>query len=88
MTGFAQTEKEGKNETLYIILGTSAILNDNKYNRGKCFEKFVFEINSQIWKKDSTPFNVAGDIEIAGKQVQIKFDGAELTNEKILAQIA
>ena len=66
------------------------LLNSNdKYNKGERFEKLVTEkLTSETWVKDSVPFNVAGDIVLNGEQVQIKFDGAELTNEKILMRIA
>ena len=41
-----------------------------------------------FWVKDSVPFNVAGDIELDGQQIQIKFDDADQTKEKILKRIA
>lgn len=59
----------------------------DKYNNGHHFEHYIHELNGKSWAPDSVPFNVAGDIEIDGKQVQIKFDGAELTNEKVLARV-
>ena len=66
------------------------LLNSNdKYNKGERFEKLVTEkLTGETWVKESVPFNVAGDIVLNGEQVQIKFDGAELTNEKILMRIA
>ena len=59
----------------------------DKYNNGHHFEHYIHELNGKSWAPDSVPFNVAGDIEIDGKQVQIKFYGAELTNEKVLARV-
>lgn len=59
-----------------------------KYNNGEKFERYITELNGQKWSKDSVPFWQAGDIEINGLQVQIKFDGAEITNEKTLMRIA
>ena len=59
-----------------------------KYNNGEKFERYITELNGQKWIKDNVPFWQSGDIEINGKQVQIKFDGAEITNEKTLARIA
>ena len=52
-----------------------------KLNRGERFERLI---RGESWQKDSVPFWVAGDIEIAGRQVQIKLDGAEIGNEKAL----
>ena len=72
-----------------VLLGTADLLMDEKYNKGECFEKAITEtLTGKQWVKDSVPFNVAGDITLNGEQVQIKFDGAELTNEKTLMRIA
>ena len=58
-----------------------------KYNKGENFERVITELLiGETWVKDSVPFNVAGDIRWNGEEVQIKFDGAELTNEKTLAR--
>jgi len=71
-----------------VLLGSAALLLDEKYNKGECFEKVITEtLTGETWVKDSVPFNVAGDITLNGEQVQIKFDGAELTNEKTLMRI-
>lgn len=71
-----------------ILLGAADLLNTNdKYNRGERFERLVTEqLTGETWVKDSIPFNVAGDIRLNGEEVQVKFDGAELTNEKTLAR--
>ena len=62
---------------------------EEKYNKGECFERVITEtLTGETWVKDSVPFNVAGDITLNGEQVQIKFDGAELTNERTLMRIA
>lgn len=58
------------------------------YNAGDRFERYITEINGKVWAKNHTPFWAAGDIEINGKQVQIKYDGAEITNEKTLMRMA
>lgn len=72
-----------------ILLGSADLLTDKKYNKGECFERIITEtLTGEQWVKDSIPFNVAGDITLNGEQVQIKFDGAELTNEKCLMRIA
>lgn len=68
--------------------GVASVLNyaDMK-NAGEKFERYITEQNGKVWVKDSVPFWQAGDIEINGEQVQIKFDGAEITNEKTLAKV-
>lgn len=72
-----------------VLLGSAELLLDKKYNKGECFEKVITEtLTGEAWVKDSVPFNVAGDITLNGEEVQIKFDGAELTNEKTLARLA
>ena len=43
---------------------------------------------SETWVKDSVPFWVAGDMRVDGVEVQVKLDGAELTNERTLARLA
>lgn len=59
-----------------------------KYNRGENFERIITELlTGERWVKDSVPFNVAGDIILNGENVQIKFDGAEITNERLLTKL-
>lgn len=72
-----------------IMIGSADLLNTaDKYNKGERFERVITEtLTGEIWVKDSVPFNVAGDITLNGQEVQIKFDGAELTNEKTLMRI-
>ena len=71
-----------------ILLGAADLLNtDDKYNRGERFERLITEtLTHEKWEKDNVPFWQAGDICWRGEQVQVKFDGAELTNEKTLAR--
>ena len=38
------------------------------------------------WVKDNIPYYMQGDIRVNGEEVQVKLDGAELTNEKTLAR--
>ena len=73
-----------------IMLGSASMLDTNdKYNKGERFERIITEtLTAETWVKDSVPFNVAGDITLNGEQVQIKFDGAELTNEKTLMRLS
>ena len=68
-------------------LGGAEMIKDGE-NRGDQFERIIIETyTGKKWHKDSTPFNVAGDMELNGQQIQIKFNGAELTNEKILKRL-
>jgi hypothetical protein len=60
---------------------------DSKHNKGENFERIVTEkLTGELWVKDSIPFYVKGDITLNGEEVQVKLDGAELTNEKTLAK--
>lgn len=72
-----------------IKLGPAEMLQtEDKYNLGERFERVITEtLTTEKWVKDSTPFNIKGDIEINGEQIQIKLDNAELTNEKILTKL-
>jgi len=68
-----------------LLMGTAEMLEDDKHNRGEIFEKIITEtLTGKTWKKDSTPFWKAGDIELNGEQIQIKLSEAELTNEKAI----
>lgn len=73
-----------------VLIGAASMLETNdQYNKGERFERIITEtLTDEKWVKDSIPFNVAGDITLNGEQVQIKFDGAELTNEKTLMRMA
>lgn len=51
-------------------------------NRGEWFEKLVFEMNGQEWKKNCVPCWVAGDINLDGVEIQIKFEKATFTDEQ------
>lgn len=67
------------------LLGSADLLANDHWNKGEMFEKVITErYTATEWVKDSVPFFKAGDAEINGEQVQIKLNGAELTNEKIL----
>lgn len=72
-----------------VMIGSADLLNTaDKYNKGERFERVITEtLTGETWVKDSVPFNVAGDITLNGQEVQIKFDGAELTNEKTLMRM-
>lgn len=70
------------------LLGSVDLLTkDSAHNKGENFERELTERwTSETWAKDSVPFWVAGDIRVNGVEIQIKMDGAELTNERTLAK--
>ena len=65
-----------------IMLGSADCLTAEKYNKGEIFEKLVTEYFGQAWKKDTIPFWIQGDINVNGKEIQIKLDSATLMNTK------
>ena len=68
-----------------LLIGSADLLNDPHWNKGEMFEKIITEMfTADKWVKDSVPF--FGDAVIGGENVQIKLNGAELTNEKILTR--
>jgi len=71
-------------------LGAESLLTkDTAHNKGENFERELTERwTAETWVKDSVPFWVKGDITVNGEEIQVKLDGAELTNEKTLARIA
>ena len=71
------------------LIGTADLLTaDPAHNKGENFERELTERwTSEPWVKDSVPFWVKGDITVNGEEVQVKLDGAELTNEKLLARL-
>ena len=76
-------------ETAELIGDESLLMKDAAHNKGENFERELTERwTGETWVKDSVPFWVAGDIKVNGVEIQVKFDGAELTNEKTLARIA
>lgn len=84
--------KEAKLNLVYsgkaVKIGVADDLLDETYNKGLMFEKIITEtFTNEKWVKDSLPFWMGGDITLNGEEVQIKFDGAELTNEKTLARL-
>ena len=93
--GFAKLRikltREQKAELLRIAIACGVpedLTADSAYNKGENFERIITELlTPERWIKDSIPFNEAGDITLNGENVQIKFDGAEITNEKLLARL-
>ena len=75
--------------TAELIGAESLLTADSAHNKGENFERELTERwTSETWVKDSVPFWVAGDIRVDGEEIQVKLDGAELTNERTLARIA
>ena len=75
-------------QTAELIGSESLLTADSKHNKGENFERELTERwTSETWVKDSVPFWVAGDIRVNGEEIQVKLDGAELTNEKLLARL-
>jgi len=72
------------------LMGAEDLLTaDPKHNKGENYERVLTERwTSETWVKDSVPFWMAGDIRVDGVEIQVKLDGAELTNEKILSRLA
>lgn len=75
-----------------IVIGTADMLiADSKHNKGDNFERIVSESYGIAWTgKNSVPFWVAGDVNVNGEEIQIKLQGAELTNSRAIksAQLA
>lgn len=70
---------------LAMCFGSEDLLTCEK-NKGDALEKLIAERYAETaWKKhDSRRFFEGGDLTIDGKQVQVKFNGGELTTEKVL----
>ena len=74
--------------TAELIGAEDLLTKDTAHNKGENLERELTERwTAETWVKDSVPFNVAGDLTLNGEQVQVKLDGAELTNEKILSRL-
>lgn len=70
-----------------ICLGSADVLTADKYNKGENFEKVVTEYFGQEWEKDTVPFYMQGDINVNGRELQIKLDSATLANSKMLEKL-
>ena len=70
-----------------VLLGSPDILN-GQYNKGVEFERLISEMNGQEFRgKENVGFWVEGDLEINGKQIQIKFNGAQIVVERTLYRL-
>jgi hypothetical protein len=70
-----------------ICVGSDKIVLDEKYNKGEMFEKVVTEYYGQVWVKDNIPFHKAGDINVNGVEIQIKYERAALCTTKTLEKL-
>ena len=74
--------------TAELIGAENLLTKDSAHNKGENFERELTERwTGESWVKDSVPFWVAGDIRVDGVEIQVKLDGAELTNERILSKL-
>lgn len=72
----------------FVVGSVDELTQDSKHNKGENFERIVTEkMCGEQWEKDSIPYYQAGDIIYKGKPIQVKFDGAELTNAKTYENI-
>lgn len=70
-----------------VAIGSEEILN-GEYNKGVEFERIISEMNGVEFRgKDNVPFYVEGDLNINGKEVQIKFNGAQIVVERTLKKL-
>ena len=84
----AKLQKEFLENGMAMEIGTPDQLISDTYNKGEMFEKLITEaLTTDKWEKDSIPFYMAGDIKLNGENIQIKLNGAELTNEKCLTNM-
>lgn len=71
-----------------IKLGNIHLLDyADKWNKGEHFEHYIHDINGKEYRKNHVPFYQSGDIEINGKQVQLKYDAATLVEETTLNRL-
>lgn len=70
-----------------LIGPASLMADDGKHNKGERFEQVIFEKATGLqWRKDSTPFYIAGDMTYRQAEVQIKFEEATVVDEKVLVR--
>ena len=86
MPRFLQVEQASRNQGENLRLRIKRQYKKQLLNKGEIFEKLVTEYFGQTWEKDNVPFWVQGDIEVNGKQIQIKLDSATLMNSKQIAK--
>lgn len=71
-----------------VLVCSVADLENDTYNKGVMFEKFIYEMNGQEFRgKDNVPFYMSGDITLDGKEVQIKYLHARICYDKTLTKL-
>lgn len=69
-------------------IGTEEDLTREKNNKGVNFERMIYRMNGQEPRaKDNVGFWECGDINIDGREVQIKLDGAQIVEFKTLKRL-
>lgn len=59
-----------------------------QYNKGVEFERLITERDGQEFRgKDSVPFYMGGDVNIGGKELQVKLDGAQIVVARTLENL-
>ena len=85
----SSADREELSQKAECLGAESLLTKDTAHNKGENFERELTERwTAEEWVKDSVPFWVKGDITVNGEEIQVKLDGAELTNERTLARIA
>ena len=70
-----------------VCIGSEDIVK-GEYNKGVEFERIINEMHGKEFRgKDNVPFYKEGDININGKEVQIKFNGAQIVVERTLKKL-
>lgn len=57
------------------------------YNKGEFVELLTYENYKKEYKKDNIRFDKAGDIEINGEQIQIKFENGHLPSYNTIEKL-
>lgn len=71
-----------------VLVGSENLLTEEKFNKGVNFERMVYRMNGQEPRpKDNVGFWVGGDINIDGKEIQVKLDGAQIVEFKTLKNL-
>jgi hypothetical protein len=72
-----------------VLIGKVEDLKSDRYNQGVMFEKMVYEANGQTFRgKDSVRFYKSGDININGKEIQIKYEHARICYDRTLRNLS
>ena len=70
-----------------VAIGSKEIV-IGQYNKGVEFERIISEMNGKTFRgKENVGFWVEGDIEINGRQIQVKYNGAQIVVEKTLHRL-